>query len=112
MSYLRKERGCEKLGVHGESLGGMIAAHVGKTCYVDFLFADRTFSSLGAVAWYGVHKVGLYLIKHFKRWEYDSAADFLASPGYKVISADPNDAIINDMASLKTGVVMGYWARL
>jgi hypothetical protein len=38
------------LGVHGESLGGMIAVHLAKAKKVDFLFADRTFSSLSEVA--------------------------------------------------------------
>jgi len=40
----------KQLGVHGESLGGMIAVHVAKTKNTDFLLADRTFSSLSEVA--------------------------------------------------------------
>jgi hypothetical protein len=43
------------LGVHGESLGGMIATHIAKNMSVEFLFADRTFSSLSDVAFYGYH---------------------------------------------------------
>ena len=34
------------IGVHGESLGGSVACYIARTCKVDFLFANRTFSKL------------------------------------------------------------------
>lgn len=39
-----------KIGVHGESLGGCVASYIGKKCQVDFIFADRTFSSVLDIA--------------------------------------------------------------
>jgi uncharacterized membrane protein len=43
----------QKIIVHGESLGGMSASYVSmkKNLSVDFVFVDRTFSSLDAVAY-------------------------------------------------------------
>mmetsp|Transcript_30098 Transcript_30098/g.29351 ORF Transcript_30098/g.29351 Transcript_30098/m.29351 type:complete len:111 (-) Transcript_30098:819-1151(-) len=38
-----------KLGVHGQSMGGMVAAHLARKGLVDFLMVDRTFSSLESV---------------------------------------------------------------
>ena len=38
-----------RVGVHGESLGGTVACHLARKLDVDFLFADRTFSSLDSV---------------------------------------------------------------
>jgi len=35
--------------VHGYSLGGSIACHLASKKQLDFLFADRTFSSLSTV---------------------------------------------------------------
>ena len=35
-----------KIGVHGISMGGIPAAHLGRLGLVDLLFLDRTFSSL------------------------------------------------------------------
>lgn len=45
-----------KVMVHGQSLGGMAAAYVAmkqNKKHVDCLFIDRTFASLGAVAYWG-----------------------------------------------------------
>ena len=46
VGFLRETLGVEKIGVHGESLGGCIATYLAWKCDLDFLFADRTFSSL------------------------------------------------------------------
>jgi fermentation-respiration switch protein FrsA (DUF1100 family) len=53
VDFIRGELKVKKLGVHGESLGGMVAVHLGKVRKIDFLFADRTFSSLSEVAHFG-----------------------------------------------------------
>jgi hypothetical protein len=39
-----------RIGVHGESLGGAVACHMANKFDINFLFADRTFSSLADVA--------------------------------------------------------------
>lgn len=50
VDFMRDQLKVKVLGVHGESLGGMIAVHVAKVKKIEFLFADRTFSSLSNVA--------------------------------------------------------------
>jgi len=35
-----------KIGVHGISVGGLVATYLGRTGLVDFMFIDRSFSSL------------------------------------------------------------------
>ena len=55
--------------MHGESLGGCVASYIAKKCKVDFVFVDRTFSSLVDVAYwtFGGRVVGT-LFKIFTRW--------------------------------------------
>jgi hypothetical protein len=104
--YLKSNRKVGVLGVHGESLGGMVATHIARTCGVDFLFADRTFCSLNSVSNYNFGRLAQYLYTYLTWWHTDSAQDFLYADCYKVISADPNDTMINDLASLKSGVAV------
>ena len=46
VNFLRANKGVSVLGVHGESIGGVVAAHVAWKCKLDFLFVDRCFSTL------------------------------------------------------------------
>ena len=42
--YVRQRVGpIAKIGVHGRSIGGVVAIHLARKGLVDFLFADRTF---------------------------------------------------------------------
>jgi hypothetical protein len=105
--YLKQSRGVIKLGVHGESLGGCIAAHVAQTCKVDFLFADRSLSSLADVAKFNFGwLVQLLFCVFAPDWRFESAAKFIGADCFKIISADPRDSVISDLASLKTGVAV------
>jgi uncharacterized protein len=38
-----------KIGAHGVSIGGLAASHLGRIGAVDFLFLDRTFSSIKSI---------------------------------------------------------------
>mmetsp|Transcript_5508 Transcript_5508/g.5237 ORF Transcript_5508/g.5237 Transcript_5508/m.5237 type:complete len:173 (-) Transcript_5508:306-824(-) len=50
VEYLRNERGInQKIGAHGQSLGGPVAAYLGRNCNIDFLFVDRSFSEIDMV---------------------------------------------------------------
>jgi len=40
LEYLRTEKGCLKIGVHGQSMGGAVAAHLSKSQGVEFVLAD------------------------------------------------------------------------
>lgn len=106
MDYLRNVKGIRKLGVHGESLGGMVAGYLGKACKLDFIFCDRTFSGLHMVARYGFPKIARYPLKLFKSWTKDYSENFFQIDNYKIVSSDPLDEMINDLGSLKLGVAL------
>ena len=53
--YVRQRVGqFAKIGVHGRSIGGVVATHLARKGLVEFLFADRTFRSLDTVAKYSI----------------------------------------------------------
>ena len=86
-------------------MGGMIAVHLARKGYVDFLFTDRTFYDLSEVPIYSMGHWAKYAIKIFSLWgTLDSTSDYIFSNCYKVLAQDPNDEVINDNASLKTGI--------
>ena len=106
IEYLRKVKKIKILGVHGESLGGSIASHLARNCEIDFLFSDRSFARLNEVVEYSFGKWAKVILLLVSRWKVDSALDFLYVNCYKIISADPHDNMINDLASLKSGVAI------
>lgn len=57
VDYLKRIRHVEKVGIHGESLGGLVACYIANKCKIDFVFADRTFASLKLVARYSFGKI-------------------------------------------------------
>jgi alpha/beta superfamily hydrolase len=62
-NYVRKNLVSGKVGVHGESLGGSVAAHIASHVKLDFVFVNRTFSSLQHVAYFIGGKLLVYLFK-------------------------------------------------
>ena len=102
--YLRTEKGYDRIGVHGESLGGSIACYLARECQLDFLFADRTFSSLQAVSLCGFGIATYWLHKLARLEDIDTVEEYLEAQCYKVISCDPKDTMVKDLASLKAGV--------
>lgn len=86
-------------------MGGMFAAHLARKGLVDFVFCDRTFYNLSEVPLYMMGKWAKYGMKLITLWsDLDATSDFIYANCYKVISQDPNDEVINDNASLKTGI--------
>eukprot|EP01017_Pseudomicrothorax_dubius_P004324 TRINITY_DN10843_c0_g1_i2.p1 TRINITY_DN10843_c0_g1~~TRINITY_DN10843_c0_g1_i2.p1 ORF type:complete len:812 (+),score=218.85 TRINITY_DN10843_c0_g1_i2:289-2724(+) len=104
VDYLRSTMNVRKLGVHGESLGGMVAAHVAAKKNLDFLCADRTFSALRDVVRHGLNRVieGIYLSITF--WSQRVCGDYLDTKCYKVITFDPKDEVIPARSSLAFGI--------
>ncbi|KAM3127781.1 hypothetical protein pb186bvf_020110 [Paramecium bursaria] len=94
----------QTLLLHGESLGGMVACHLGKTKKAQFLFADRTFSSISSIATVGISKVARFMFNLITSWNYDSAEAYIQCPYYKVLAMDPKDKIIPYLSSLKVEV--------
>ena len=105
VDFLRRNYGISKLGVHGESLGGMVACHLAKAKELNYLFSNRTFSNLSEVSKWGFSKPISILFNLLTNWSYDSSQAFIDSTGYKILGYDPNDEVIPYMASLKVGVV-------
>lgn len=91
----------QKLGVHGDSVGGIVAAHIAKTKHIDFLCADRNFTSLSRL---GRVRYGPYLASAYKYLTMrvdDISTDYLDSNCYKVLIFDPKDEVVPLLASLK-----------
>ena len=97
-----------KIGIHGESLGGCVASYIAKRNKVDFIFADRTFASVLDVAQYRFGgPVVRYLLKFLTGWSEECETNFIDINGpYKILGCDPQDGMINEMSSLKTGLAM------
>jgi hypothetical protein len=102
--FLRNHKAVQVIGIHGESLGGSIAAQLAARCSADFLFADRTFASLCKTARYNFGKIAYFSFRGSCQEDIDSVKNYLDVKCYKVISSDFRDCMINDLASLKVGV--------
>jgi hypothetical protein len=82
----------------------MVAVHLAKTKQLEFLCADRTFSSLSAV---GDFSFGRYLglfYRFLTLWNDDIVNDYLGVMSYKLISFDPKDEVIHMLSSLRSGI--------
>ena len=84
-----------------------MATHLARVCNLDFLFADRTFSNLNDIALFNFGKIAYWVFRFLNSNNSDSVYDYLNANCYKVVSADPGDSMINDLASLKSGISMG-----
>jgi hypothetical protein len=75
------------VGIHGLSMGGLIASHVARKGLVDFIFADRTFSSLDEVPVYTLGNFAKRAIKIFTLWDQtDATQDYIFANCYKVVA--------------------------
>mmetsp|Transcript_31345 Transcript_31345/g.28534 ORF Transcript_31345/g.28534 Transcript_31345/m.28534 type:complete len:148 (-) Transcript_31345:1439-1882(-) len=89
IDYLRNDLGVKKIGVHGESIGGMIANHIANTKEIDFLFADRTFYCISKVGEHSFSKKLTTLYRQLTLWDDVVISDYLDSKCYKVMTYDP-----------------------
>jgi len=104
VQYLRDVRGTGHVLIHGQSLGGVVASYVAARLGCDFLFADRAFSTLDAIAEVTAGSFAARLLKLLTNWHLDCTNAFLSSQCYKVVSNDSNDTIVTEIASLKSGI--------
>jgi hypothetical protein len=105
-NYLREVRQLTTIGVHGESIGGAIAATLAKTVDIKFCFSDRSFSSIGEVAKYNVVTLAGGIMRLTTGWREDFADDFAKVKCYKLLSSDYQDMTVHDLASMMTGVAL------
>ena len=104
VNYLRNDMKVTVLGMHGESLGGCVAIHLANSCECDFLFADRTFGYLSDTIYFNLGRIAYWFFKLSGISDVDSVSPYLKLECYKVIAADPEDALIPDLASLKSAI--------
>ena len=84
-----------------------MAAYIAKKCKVDFVFVDRTFSSLYDVAYYSFGGPFLaWVFRILTRWTEPCWQNYMdiGKDTYKVMGCDAEDKIVTDLASLKNGV--------
>lgn len=93
------------IGVHGISIGSIPACHLAGLNYVEFAFIDRGFCSINEII--KTFKFGnmfelVYRVLRFK--DCSNVLNYIKSNCFKLISCDPDDYIIKDIASLKSGI--------
>eukprot|EP01017_Pseudomicrothorax_dubius_P049604 TRINITY_DN9244_c0_g1_i15.p1 TRINITY_DN9244_c0_g1~~TRINITY_DN9244_c0_g1_i15.p1 ORF type:complete len:561 (+),score=65.23 TRINITY_DN9244_c0_g1_i15:879-2561(+) len=102
VKYVQSTLKVKKVGVYGRSMGGLVSTHVGATQNVDFMYADRTFSSLSSVVRvkFGSFLEVFFDIITWTLWKVDNTKNYLASPSYKVFSQATEEKVIPTKASL------------
>ncbi len=104
--YLRDQLHVRALVVHGESIGGVVATHVAAKCGCEMLCADRTFGSLRMVVEVSVGNLLTTIFGWVTRWQFEATESYLHADCYKLLACDPNDTLIPELASLKSGVAL------
>jgi len=105
VDYLRQELGAKKIGIHGESMGGLVATHVAKAKNLDYLCASRNFSELSKVAELTYGKIAGALYRAITLWTDDTSNDYLEANCYKIVAFDSTDEVIHPLGSLKHGII-------
>ncbi|ETL45719.1 hypothetical protein L916_04250 [Phytophthora nicotianae] len=107
VNYLKSERGINKIAVHGESIGGLVATYLARNSpHVNVLIADRTFTTVPALAQRMIARWAGMVVDWVMRWETDNVQNYLEATCAKLLCSDPSDEIILDGASLKSGVAL------
>lgn len=111
IDYLRNELGIKRIGIHGESIGGLVASHIAKTKDIDFLCADRTLYSISKVGEKSFNPKLTKLFRMLTLWDDVQLTDYLDSKCYKLITFDPRDEVIYLFGSLLYGVTNAFILR-
>lgn len=97
-----------KIGVYGRSLGGISACHLGATYpeIIKVLLVDRTFSDIERISSRMIMGTpSLHLFRCLTmQWRSQSDVNFNKAPCFKILTCDPEDDVIDNFASLVTGV--------
>eukprot|EP00750_Incisomonas_marina_P007301 INCI14792.2.p1 GENE.INCI14792.2~~INCI14792.2.p1 ORF type:complete len:1013 (-),score=162.38 INCI14792.2:1831-4869(-) len=102
---MREQHGYTRFALHGESIGGLAACYAASVDpHVEFLLADRTFSSLQMAGRLLIGNWTSALVRYIVCWPENNVRPFIDARCYKVVANDTNDDIIHDSASLRTGI--------
>ena len=106
LRHFREKYAPAKIGMHGESIGGIVATHVGANARgdpalaLDVLVCDRTFGTLEGVAAGLAPKWATRVLRVLTNWRVDNVGNFLATSCYKVCANDPCDMIVKHTCGL------------
>ena len=104
VNYLKDVKGTGRVLIHGQSLGGAVASHIASKLGCDFLFVDRSFSSLDMITEVIAGRLAARIVRFIIDWHFDTTEAFLSAQCYKIVGNDPNDVIISEISSLKNGI--------
>eukprot|EP01017_Pseudomicrothorax_dubius_P016177 TRINITY_DN1838_c0_g1_i9.p1 TRINITY_DN1838_c0_g1~~TRINITY_DN1838_c0_g1_i9.p1 ORF type:complete len:771 (+),score=25.19 TRINITY_DN1838_c0_g1_i9:119-2431(+) len=106
VNFVRSTLNVKKVGVYGCSIGGMFAAHIASKQNVDFLYIDRTFSSLSIVAKtsHGSVIAKLMNLLTCYQWNVDSVKNYLSAPCYKIFSHAAEEVVFDMQGAMLYGI--------
>jgi hypothetical protein len=80
--------------------GGCVSSYIGKKCQVDFVFTNRSFSSLIKVAYWSYGGIlSSYALRFFTGWSEDCASNFQiieAKNAIRLLGCDSDDRVITN----------------
>ena len=103
--YMKSLGSYEKIGVHGISIGGIPACYLASKRDINLLVSDRNFGYIADIV--KDFYFGEILIKIYKMFFFSNSCnieDFMNTKCYKIILNDPNDQIVKEFGSLKSGI--------
>ena len=103
--YMKSLGSYEKIGVHGISIGGIPACYLASKRDINLLVSDRNFGYIADII--KDYYFGEILIKIYKMFFFSNSCtieDFINTKCYKIIINDPNDQIVKEFGSLKSGI--------
>ncbi len=105
IDFMRNTFKMKKIGVHGQSIGGLTGTYLAKKKNLDLLVADRTFSSLGDVIEAKFNCWLIYWSYYLcTLWDTYNPADYIDSKCFKVLLFDANDKMMCIHQSIKNGI--------
>ena len=107
--YIKKKSQYKKYGVFGYSVGGGCATFLCQKRYLDILICDRNYTNVSSIARsYSSFGEFLYFLSKILHFKYDyNVSEYIKSKNKnicKIILCDPEDEVIPNSASLKSGI--------
>ena len=107
--YIKKKGLYKKYGVFGYSVGGGSATFLCQKRYLDILICDRNYTNVSSIARnYSSYGEFLHFLSKILYFKYDyNVSEYIKSKNKnicKIILCDPQDEVIPNSASLKSGI--------
>jgi len=107
--FIKKKGLYKKYGVFGYSVGGGSATFLSQKRHLDILICDRNYTKVSTIARsYSSYGEFLYFLSKILNFKYDyNVSEYIKSKNKnicKIILCDPQDEVIPNSASLKSGI--------